>query len=68
MPDKKIDGLWHMCGFIIEGRDKDFKALRKHDIERIRKSLQEAEEVVANLLLETPIDEFRKNLEKAEKE
>jgi len=67
LPDKKIDELWHLCGFSIKGRG-DNKAIRGEDMEKIRKSPEDAKEVVWSLLSETKMEEFKENLVKVEKE
>jgi len=67
LPPEKIDELWFLCGFIYAEREKNLKALRNEDIEKIKESPESAEEVVDYLLAETPVEEFKKNLEKVEK-
>lgn len=66
LSDEKIDGLWYLCRFIISGREEKFKAIRQMDIDGIRENLDSAKEVVWNLISETPIKEFKKNLSKVE--
>ena len=67
LSDKKIDELWYLCGFIILNREKKFKAIRQIDIDSIRENLDSAKEVVWDLIEETPIKEFKKNLFKIKK-
>ena len=64
--DEKIDELWFRCGYIIVDHRKDFKALRQSDIDRIRRNIQSAREVLWNLIIETPIDIFKKKLAEVE--
>ncbi len=66
LPPEKIDELWFLCEFIFTEHEKNLKALRNEDIEKIKESLESAEEVVDYLLAETPIEMFKKNLEKVE--
>lgn len=67
LPPEKIDELWFLCEFIYADREKGNKALSNEHIERIKESLESAEELVGYLLAETPVEMFRKNLEKVEK-
>ncbi len=64
LSDKKIDKLWYLCKFIISGREKKYKAIRQQDINRIRSSLSSAKEAVQNLIAETRLKEFKRNLRK----
>jgi hypothetical protein len=66
LSDEKIDKLWYLCKFIISGREEKFKAIRQMDIDRIRESLDSAKKVVWNLILETKLKDFKKNLSKIE--
>lgn len=67
LPPEKIDELWFLCEFIYADREKENKAISNEYIERIKEDLESAEEAVDYLLAETPIEMFRKNLEKVEK-
>ena len=62
LPDNKIDELWFKCGFNISDNGSSFKAIRKSEINKIRKSFDSAKEVVKKLLMETKINEFRKTI------
>lgn len=64
LPPEKIDELWFLCGFIYTHHDPTLKALRKEDILEIQKGIEQAKEVVYNLLFETPIEKFKENLKK----
>ena len=68
LSDKKIDELWYLCGFIISEREENFKAIGQMNINRIRGSLDSAKKVVGNLLSETKLEEFKKNLSKVEEQ
>lgn len=67
LSDEKIDKLWHLCGFIISDRERKFKAIRQIDLDSMRNNLDSAKETVWNLIAETPVDTFKKNLSKVEK-
>jgi len=62
--DSQIDALWEACGFIQAKREKKYKAIRQADIDRIRKG--EAKDVIRNVLMETRIADFEKNIAKTE--
>ncbi len=64
---EKIDEVWFICGFIYSERESGMKALSNEHLEKVKESLESAEDVVSDLLLETHVEEFRKNLEKVEK-
>ncbi len=64
---EKIDELWFLCEFVYMDHEKNLKALRNEDIKQIKESLDSAKEVVDYLLAETPVEMFKKNLEKVEK-
>lgn len=64
---ERIDELWLLCEFIYADREKENKAISNEYIEQIKESLESAKEVVDYLLAETPVELFRKNLEKVEK-
>ena len=69
LSDNKIDELWFLCGYIFSEHDKNFKALRKDDIKELRQDLDIAKEVLwERLLIETPIKDFKKRLERIENE
>ena len=61
---KDIDNLWHACGFIIVEREKGFNSINQKNVDSIRKDIDSAKEIVWNLICETPINEFRKELER----
>ncbi len=64
---EKIDELWFLCEFIFTDHEKNLKALRNIDIQEIKESLDSAKEVVwSYLLVEVPIEMFKKNLKKVE--
>jgi len=67
LSDEKIDKLWYLCSFIISDREEKFKAITQEYIDKIRKNLASAKEVVWSLIAETPVKEFTKNLSKVEK-
>lgn len=66
LPPEKIDELWFLCEFVYADHEKNLKALRNDDIEKIKESLESAEDVLGYLLAEVPIEMFKKNLEKVE--
>lgn len=66
LEDDEIDKLWFEIGFVIRDRNDDMKALRRKDIENIRKDMDSAKTVVWNLLSETPLERFRQELQKIE--
>jgi hypothetical protein len=71
--DNEIDELWYLCGYIYSEdlypyREKRFKAMAQEFIDRIMKNIDSAKEVIWNLICETRIEEFKKNLLKVERE
>ena len=59
---EKIDSLWHQCGYVYANHDKNLKALRKTDIEKILGDLDSAKEKVWSLIAESHLNEVKRNL------
>lgn len=77
LPIKKIDEVFHKCGWYEEDDEKlGLKSLPKEKLDYIRKSDENAEKWICNLLFDTPKDGpaikikklIIKNLENIEKE
>jgi|WetSurMetagenome_2_1015567.scaffolds.fasta_scaffold72186_3 hypothetical protein len=64
---KQIDEVWYRCGFIITDHEKEYKALRKSDVEAITGGLDTAKEKVWNLISEVYISDVKKALAEMEK-
>ena len=64
----EIDLLWYRCGFILDDRDFQLKALSREYIARIKRSRKIAKTLVEALLTETPKHEVSKHLRQIEQE
>jgi hypothetical protein len=64
---KQIDGVWYRCGFIIVDHEKEYKALRKSDMDDIVGGLDTAKEKIWHLIAETHISDVKKALAEMEK-
>lgn len=66
LSDEEIDELWHSCEFIYTYREEKFKAITQEYINKIKESLESAEDIVWNLVAESHIDNVKQNLSKIE--
>ncbi len=62
LTDEELDELWLESGFIFSERETGFKAISKDSISRIRGGIWCAMSAVEGLLLETRLDDVKKNL------
>lgn len=63
---KQIDEIAYRCGFIITDHEKEYKALRKSDVDAIVSGLDSAKEKIWGLLAETHLNEVKKALAERE--
>ncbi|MBD3209937.1 hypothetical protein GF318_00995 [Candidatus Micrarchaeota archaeon] len=66
LEDRGIDELWYRCGFVMKDKEKEYRALRQFDMDRLRSGLDTAKKVVLGLFLETKVKEIEENLENIE--
>jgi hypothetical protein len=67
LTDAELDELWLKSGYICSEKEEPFKAISKFYADRIHSGVWCAISVVENLLLETRIENVKKNLEAIEK-
>lgn len=67
LSQKQIDEVWYRCGFIITDHEKQYKALRKSDVDAITRGLDSAKEKIWHLIAETYISDVKKALAEMEK-
>ena len=67
LPRQKIDEVWHRCGFILNNRAPDLKALSDQDVSAILGNILEAKERVSWLFQETPKEDVHFALETVER-
>lgn len=64
----QIDAIFHSCGFIFADHVKEFKALRKSDIDSIMGDIETAKKTIWDLINESRIEEVKSALDAQEKQ